>query len=159
MPPGEEIRREELVPIRRLIVLSLIVSMPAAAAAQFTTFIPPQTKVADSAKAAVAAQKTAQADTSINTRLTNLKTWVDSAAGVAAPSTQAQDSLGTANPDSAAVRSSATNASDTAALRNGARAPETASDLPLLALVGAVTLGLGALLLGAGGNRRMRTDA
>ena len=147
------------MPIRRLIVLSLIVSMPAVAAAQFTTFIPPQTKVADSAKAMVAAQQTASTDTSLNVRLTNLKTWVDSAAGIVAPSTQAQDSLSTANPDSVAVRSSATNTSDTAALRNGARAPETASDLPLLALVGAVTLGLGALLLGAGGNRRMRTDA
>lgn len=145
--------------VRRLIVFSLIASMPAAAAAQFTTFIPPQAKVADSAKAAVAAQKTAQADTSLNTRLTNLKTWVDSAAGVAAPSTQAKDSLAIPTPDSAAVSTSPTNPSDTAALRHGARAPETASDLPMLALIGAVTLGLGALLLGAGGNRRMRTDA
>ena len=147
------------MPIRRLIAFSLIVSMPAAAAAQFTTFIPPQAKVADSAKAAVAAQKTAQADTSLNTRLTNLKTWVDSAAGVVAPSTLAPDSLATPMPDSASVATPATNPSDTAALRNGARAPETASDLPMLALIGAVTLALGALLLGAGGNRRMRTDA
>jgi hypothetical protein len=147
------------VPIRRLIAFSLIVSMPAAAVAQFTTFIPPQARVVDSAKAVVAAQKSAQADTSLNTRLTNLKTWVDSAAGVVAPSTQARDSLATPIPDSTAVATSATNPSDTAALRNGARAPETASDLPMLAVIGAVTFGLGALLLGFSGNRRMRTDA
>ena len=147
------------MPIRRLIAISLIASMPAAAAAQFTTFIPPQVKVADSAKAIVAAQKTATADTSLNVRLTNLKTWVDSAAGVVAPSTQARDSLAATTSDSAALVASKTNASDTAALRNGARAPETASDLPMLALIGAATLGLGALLLGTGGDRRMRTDA
>jgi hypothetical protein len=147
------------VPIRRLIVFSLIASMPAAAAAQFTTFIPPQAKVVDSAKSAVAAQKTAPADTTLHARLTNLKTWVDSAAGVVASSTQARDSLATTSADSVAVATTTTNASDTAALRKGARAPETASDLPTLALIGVLTLGLGALLLGTGGNRRMRTDA
>lgn len=147
------------MPYRRLFVLSLIVGMPAAAAAQFTTFIPPQSKVTDSAKAAVTAQKAAQIDTSINTRLANLKTWVDSAAGVAAPSTTAQDSLAMNRPRNPATDSLSPKGRDTATFRNGARAPATASDLPLLALIGSVALGLGALLLGAGGNRRVRTDA
>ena len=147
------------MPYRRIFVLSLILGLPSAALAQFTTFIPPQAKAADSVKATVAAQKSAQADTSINTRLANLKTWVDSAAGVVAPSRAAQDSLAVASPTNSAGDSLAMNAPDTAALRNGARAPETASDLPLLALSGAAALGLGALLLGAGGKRRMRTDA
>jgi len=133
--------------------------MPAAAAAQFTTFIPPQAKAADSAKAAVIAQKSAQADTSLNTRLTNLKTWVDSAAGVVTPPRTAQDSLAPLNPVIPASDSLSMKASDTATLKNGARAPATASDLPLLALIGAGALGLGILLLGAGGKRRMRTDA
>jgi hypothetical protein len=147
------------MPYRRLIALSLIVGLPAAAAAQFTTFIPPQNKVTDSAKIAVAGQKAAQADTSLNTRLTNLKTWVDSAAGVVAAPTAARDSLAATNPAFPAKDSVTMKASDTATLRNGARAPATASNLPLLALIGAITLGLGALLLGTGGNRRMRTDA
>jgi hypothetical protein len=147
------------VPYRRVFVLSLILGLPSAAQAQFTTFIPPQAKAADSAKATVAAQKAAQADTSINTRLANLKTWVDSAAGVVAPPKAGQDSLTASSPAKPTADSLAANAPDTSALRNGAHAPATASDLPLLALVGAVTLGLGALLLGAGGNRRMRTDA
>jgi hypothetical protein len=147
------------VPYRPLLVLSLIVGLPAAAAAQFTTFIPPQNKAADSVKVAVAAQKSAQADTSLNTRLTNLKTWVDSAAGVVATPRAAQDSLAVMNPAIPASDSVSMKLSDTATLRNGARAPATASDLPLLALVGAATLGLGALLLGTGGKQRMRTDA
>lgn len=147
------------MPNRRLIVLSLIVGLPAAAAAQFTTFIPPQAKVTDSAKIAVAGQKTAQADTTLNTRLTNLKTWVDSAAGVVAAPTAAKDTLATMNPAIPASDSVVMKTSDTATLRNGARAPATASDLPLLALLGAITLGLGALLLGTGGDKRMRTDA
>jgi hypothetical protein len=147
------------MPHRRLFVLSLIVGLPAAAAAQFTTFIPPQNKATDSAKIAVAAQKTAQADTSFNTRLTNLKTWVDSAAGVVATPAPARDSLAAMNPPPPANDSVLLKTSDTATLRNGARAPATASDLPLLALLGAGALGLGALLLGTGGKRRMRTDA
>ena len=147
------------MPYRRLFVLSLILGVPSAALAQFTTFIPPQSKPVDSAKSMVAAQKPASADTSINARLTNLKTWVDSAAGVVAPSRGAQDSLGIAAPTNPAGDSLAANAPDTAALRGGARAPATASDLPLLALGGAAALGLGALLLGADGKRRMRTDA
>jgi hypothetical protein len=144
---------------RRLFVLALIVGMPAAAAAQFTTFIPPQKKAADSAKLSVAAQKAAQTDTSINTRLTNLKAWVDSAAGVATAPTAARDSLAAVNQAAPVGDSVAAKAADTAMLRTGDRAPATASDLPLLALVWFVTLGLGAVLVGAGGNRRMRTDA
>ena len=144
---------------RRLFLVSLIVSTPAVAAAQFTTFIPPQTKVTDSVKAAVAAQKTAQADTVLATRLTNLKTWVDSAAGVAAPPTTAPDSSVAALPPAASTSDSLASASDTLTLRNGRRAPATASDLPLLAVLGAVSLGLGALLLGAGAKQRIRTDA
>ena len=37
---------------RRLLALTLVVGFPGALAAQFTTFIPPQRKVADSVKAA-----------------------------------------------------------------------------------------------------------
>jgi hypothetical protein len=147
------------VPHRRLFVLSLIVGLPAAAAAQFTTFIPPQSKVADQAKGAVAGQKIAPADTSISTRLTNLKTWVDSAAGVAGPPRGAPDSLAATRVVLPTTDSLAKNRPDSAVLRKGMRAPATASDLPLLALIGSVTLALGGLLLGAGGNRRMRTDA
>lgn len=147
------------MPHRRFFVLSLIVGLPAAAAAQFTTFIPPQTKPADSVRAPVATQKAVQPDTSLSTRLTNLKTWVDSAAGVAAAPKAAQDSLPAKKPVPTVSDSATAKTSDTATMRNGERAPATASDLPMMALIGSVALGLGALLLGAGGNRRIRTDA
>ena len=62
-----------------------------------------------------------------------MKTWVDSAAGLM-PTTTA-DSLPPLE-------------TDTLALRNGARAPATATSLPLLVLLGTLALLLGAYLLG-----------
>lgn len=141
------------MPHSRFLVLAMIVSFPAAAAGQFTTFIPPQNKAADSVKTAVAVEQKAKTDSSVNMQLTNMKTWVDSAAGVVSTPRTAADSLADSLP--------AANAAvvDSAALRGGARAPATASDLPLLALIGATALGIGALLLGAGARSWERTDA
>lgn len=141
------------MPYRRLIPLIMIVSFPAAAAAQFTTFIPPQNKAADSVKTAVAADQKARTDSSVNMQLTNIKTWVDSAAGVVSTPRTAADSLADRLPPSNAA------VVDSAALRGGVRAPETASELPLLALIGATALGIGALMLGAGAKSWERTDA
>jgi uncharacterized membrane protein len=111
------------------------------AGAQFTTFIPPQNKVADSVKAAVVAEQKAQADSVAAMQITNMKTWVDSAAGIAPTPTTAADSLATAI---AANDSTTTSASQ---FPNGTRAPETASALPLLVLLGTVALALGGVLL------------
>src|SRR3954466_15958143 len=63
---------------RRMLVLALLASVPTVASAQFTTFIPPQNKVADSVKAAVVAEQKAQSDSLSRTQLTNMRTWVDS---------------------------------------------------------------------------------
>ena len=147
------------MPYQRFFMLSLIVGLPATAAAQFTTFIPPQTKVADSVKAAAAVQKIAPSDTMLSTRLTNLKTWVDSASRVVAPPKATPDSVTPIRPVPAAADSGKKRPPATAAVSTGERAPATASDLPLLALVGFSTLGLGALILGTGGKERRRTDA
>ena len=76
---------------RRLIAIALLAVSPALAEAQFTTFIPPKNKVADSAKAVVAAVQ--KADTALSLRLTNMKTWVASAAGVVPTPTSRADSL------------------------------------------------------------------
>lgn len=124
---------------RRLFALVMLAGMPATAAAQFTTFIPPQTRVADSVKAVVAAAQKAQADSAVTLQVTNMKTWVDSAAGIATPPITATDS--------ATVGLTPAAAPETTTFTNGARAPETASDLPTLVLVGAVLLALGAILL------------
>jgi len=114
--------------------------LPASAAAQFTTFIPPKNKVQDSVKAVVAEQQRARADSMTAASLTNMKTWVDSAAGVVPP-TRADSAI-------AAV--------DSATFPNGSRAPMTASALPLLIVIGAASLGVGAFLLSAptGSGRR-----
>ncbi len=123
---------------RHCLSLALIVGATNIAAAQFTTFIPPQKKIADSVTAAVAQQK-AKTDSIVNTQLTNMKTWVDSAAGVPAPP-PAIDTLANAP----------TAPESTTAFVSGTRAPATASWLPLLALVGAVSLLLGTFLLAGG---------
>jgi len=121
------------VPCRRFIILSIIASLaPTVAQAQFTTFIPPRT--ADSVKAAVVATQQKVTDSTAKAQITDLKTWVDSASGIVPPATAA-DSL------------ARTTTADTTTFRSGSRAPATASSLPLLALVGAGALLLGALLL------------
>ena len=125
---------------RRLLVLALIAVLPGVARAQFTTFIPPQLKAVDSVKAVVAAQTKAQTDSVVNMQLTNMKTWVDSDAGITPLPTTAADTVATA-----AMPVTATPAATV--MRNGRRAPATASSLPLIALIGAVTLALGMFLL------------
>jgi len=130
---------------RRLIVLALL-AMPSMVWAQFTTFIPPQRKATDSAKTAVVAQQQARADSVMKVKLTDMKTWVDSAAGVLATPTAATDSNAgepVADPDNVA-RSSP---SVSPAAHRGARAPATASDLPLVALIGALALAIGTVML------------
>jgi len=126
---------------RRVFVLAVLVIVPGAAQSQFTTFIPPRNKVADSVKAVVAAEQKAQSDSAQRLQITNMKTWVDSAAGIVTPATRA-DSLA----QSAAVLT------DTTTFRNGSRAPATASSLPLLATLGCAALLIGACLVG--GDRR-----
>jgi hypothetical protein len=137
-------------PLLLVALAAAALALPRAASAQFTTFIPPQSKVADSIKAAVAAQQKAQADSAAKMQLTNMQTWVDSAAGVAPAPTTAADSL--------ANRLAATNAAalDTMAFRSGTRAPATASDLPLLALIGGVAFAIGTVLLAGTSSSRSR---
>jgi hypothetical protein len=133
---------EEIMLYRRLLAVALVVGMPGLARAQFTTFIPPRAKAVDSVKAVVAAQAVARSDSIVNTQLTNIKTWVDSAAGTmsAAPTTAA-DTI------AASTSASVTARSDTVAMRNGRRAPATASALPLIALLGLGAIAAGLLLL------------
>jgi hypothetical protein len=138
---------------RRLLVLALLSGLPTIASAQFTTFIPPRNKAADSAKTAVVEQQRAKADSIVKVQLTNMKTWVDSAAGVVAPPSTAADSMASmATLPSPAARDTqmfarAAVADSAPRLRNGERAPATASDLPLLALIGAIALGIGTVML------------
>src|SRR6185436_7894799 len=70
---------------RWILSLILIASAPAVAAAQFTTFITPPNPAKDSIKAAVVAVQKTTADSVNRAQIANMKTWVDSAAGVVVP--------------------------------------------------------------------------
>lgn len=119
---------------RRFFAVALIVLAPATVSAQFTTFIPPQSRARDSVQAAAVTQK-ATADSVTRAGVTNMTTWVDSAAGTVTPRAVA-DSLATTNQPATGFA-------------NGSTAPMTASPLPTLLLAGAISLFVGLLLLGS----------
>jgi hypothetical protein len=169
------------VSYRRLLVLALIAGLPGFAQAQFTTFIPPKNKVADSVKAVVVAQQKAQVDSSVQAQITNMKTWVDSAAGIASttpmspmtaadsaaaataataataqatPPTPTTPNAATAPSSTTPRRRSTRAAQDSSTFPTGARAPSTASSLPLMMVLGALSLLAGVVLM-----RRAPTEA
>ena len=151
------------MPYRRLVQLALIVALPKVAGAQFTTFIPPRAPISDSAKAAIAATDRARADSVVKAQLANMKTWVDSAAGLPPAPTSPnpavdsiarlparKDSVARPRPpaDSIGGEVMTIPRRDTALEARGLTAPETASALPLLAITGAGLLLVGGVLLG-----------
>jgi hypothetical protein len=125
------------VQIRRFFAIAILAALPKMAAAQFTTFIPPQTKVTDSVKAVVAAEEKARVDSTNVARITNMKVWVDSAAGVLPTPNTTADSLAAGLPVGA----------DSVTMPSGTRAPATASALPLFAFAGLFLIVAGAVLL------------
>lgn len=137
------------MPFRRLILLTLAIAIPQVGRAQFTTFIPPRAKAADSIKATAAVAQKAKTDSAVNAQLTNMKTWVDSAAGVVAPPIAATDTA--AAPPTVPVA-----AADPTIPVAGTRAPATASNLPLIALTGFGLLVAGTILVGGARPARQR---
>jgi threonine synthase len=131
---------EQPVSKRWIVTLAFIATAPASAAAQFTTFIAPPNPVKDSIVAAVAAEQKATADSVTRAQITNMKSWVDSAAGVA---------VKPASDTAFAVKTiTTTTATPTVSQADGVIAPNTASPLPFL-----LVLGVAAMLLGAFLNR------
>jgi len=142
---------------RRLFFLALLAGLPTMTWAQFTTFIPPRAKSADSIKAVVVAQQQARTDSVMRIKLADMKAWVDSAAGSVAPPISADPTVTTITTTTTTpipappARDTATftrAAADSALrLRHGARAPDTASNLPMLALIGSIALAIGTIML------------
>lgn len=124
------------------------------AAAQFTGVVaPPKARTSAATNAAAeAATPGARSDSAGRTALSDMRAWVDSAAGVSAPATTRPDSTrrdSTVAPVSAAAEIPAA-PQPTASVTDSTdamRAPDTATMLPALALVGLVMLGGGAWLL------------
>lgn len=128
---------------RSLIAMTFLALAPLTARAQITTFVPPAPQ-SDSVRAAVVAQEKARTDSATSQTLTSMKTWVDSAAGIAAPADTTTVSTQVATTET-------TQHPVTTTFSNGAVAPETASPLPLIALVGLAALSLGTVMLAGRG--------
>lgn len=117
-------------------VMALALSVSQAASAQITTYVaPPRPDVPTVQQIATA--DSVRRDSVAQVAVTNMKVWVDSAAGVAIPE-YVGDSANSVNDPGRPV---------TTTFSEGSVAPDTASPLPLLALLGFVSLGLGTLLL------------
>ncbi len=103
------------------------------AGAQVTTYIaPPRPPAPD--PVLVAAADSARRDSAATMAMTNMKTWVDSAAGVTVPAHVGDSTI---NDPGRPITT----------FNDGAVAPATASDLPTLAIAGVVVLLAGAALV------------
>lgn len=131
---------------RVLLALVLFAAVPSAASAQFTTYIAPPKK-GDTVQTPTVAQAKAAADSATRASLGNMKAWVDSAAGETAPA----GTTTVAMADSDVMTTTPSTARETTTFRNGAAAPQTASDLPMLALIGFAALSLGTVMLAGRG--------
>ncbi|HET7459045.1 MAG TPA: hypothetical protein VFJ74_15460 [Gemmatimonadaceae bacterium] len=145
-----------MMPQIRLFVAAAVLLAGSAveASAQFTAVVaPPPTRKeqaavarSDSASRNVGARDSANA-----TRLTDMKTWVDSATvaltgqSVTAPATPLDTAADAAHRP--APTPTAPVGATEPAMHDGARAPDTATPLPTLALLGTGALGAGLLLL------------
>lgn len=127
-----------------ILLTAATVLTPTVLSAQFTTFVAPPRKAAvDSAPKTIAAK--ARADSVARMSLTDMKTWVDSAAGTSTQVATANDTtMAAAN---AAVPAPNADARTTTTFSNGAIAPNTASPLPAYLAAGFASLSVGLFLL------------
>ena len=131
----------------------LIVSAAPAAAQITTTIVRPKQPPAE--QAAAARRDAAMQDSITRVTLTDMKTWVDSAAaslalrpdtGAPATDTTAAVRQPTTPVDTAQAPAAPQRPEAEAEFRDGARAPDTATSLPSLALAGGALIVLGALM-------------
>jgi hypothetical protein len=105
--------------------------------AQITTYVAPPRPLAPSPQA-VATADSVKRDSVQQATMTNMKAWVDSAAGVTIPAQVGTDSSAMVNDPGRPVVTT---------FSNGTVAPATASELPTLAVLGALLLLIGAGIL------------
>lgn len=131
---------------RLIAALFIIALAPAGAAAQFTTFITPPNPVKDSIKAAVVAEQKATTDSVTRAQIANMKTWVDSAAGVVVPPADTAFRVQTITGDTVTMTSA------------GMVAPNTASPVPFLLATGILGMLLGLMMVRRPRARAQRID-
>ena len=122
------------------------------ASAQFTGVVMPPPAKPKPVAAAPAQTIAERRDSAVRVTMTNMKDWVDSAAatlGVAV--TPATDTAPALVPPPAAhvdhAPATPARSSETTEFREGAKAPNTATPIPMLALLGLISLGAGLALL------------
>jgi hypothetical protein len=126
---------EQPVSKRWILSLIIIAAAPAVAAAQFTTFITPPNPQKDSIKAAVVAEQRAVTDSVTRAQIANMKTWVDSAAGIAVP------------PSDTAVVVQTITGDTVTTMTTGLVAPNTASPVPFLLATGILGMLFGLVMV------------
>jgi hypothetical protein len=138
----------------------LLVAGSGEAAAQFTGVVTPPRPTprqqAAVARADSASRNTGARDSANTTRLTDMKTWVDSAtvalagtdARPRADTTTARDTVAAEVTVAGPVAGRRGANAPAPAMHDGARAPDTATPLPTLALLGALAVGVGVVLMG-----------
>jgi hypothetical protein len=138
--------REGTVKYSKLVILAFSTLLPATAFGQFTTFTTPPRPRVDSTKVQpTPEQQRVTTDSLSRVAITNMKAWVDSAAGDVV--VNRTDSTGRPVAAPGPVTSRPAAAESTMVFRDGARAPDTATTLPLIVLVGASAVGIGVVLL------------
>ena len=115
------------------------------ASAQITTYVAPP-KPAGPTKQMVASADSARRDSIQAVQMSNMKVWVDSAAGVSVPA-GVGDTLAIPANDPGLVTESQPERPVTTTFSNGSVAPATATQLPTLVIAGAVVLVIGAALV------------
>ena len=148
----------------RAALAAMLIAGAASANAQITTVVAPPPKRNEPAQQVAAARREQAAQDSIaRVTMTGMKEWVDSAAASLAirpdtVPTSADTAVGASRaPTSPAPRPTSqapTRADSSAEFRSGARAPNTATPIPALALAGAALIAIGVAM-----KRRERTAA
>ena len=128
------------------LILGMIVAPLATAGAQFTTVVAPPPAQKQAIAMADAKKAEVPRDTGHRATMQAMSAWVDSVAGTPAPAVVTDSAAGEVamSTDSAAVPTPRNEGAGTTRFADGARAPNTASPLPLI-----LVAGLGALLVGA----------
>ena len=128
------------------LILGVIAAPLATAGAQFTTVVAPPPAQKQAMAMAEAKKAEVPRDTGHRATMQAMSAWVDSVAGTPAPAVVTDSAAGEVamSTDSAAVPTPRNEGAGTTRFADGARAPNTASPLPLI-----LVAGLGALLVGA----------
>ena len=128
------------------LILGMMAAPLATAGAQFTTVVAPPPAQKQAIAMAEAKKAEVPRDTGHRATMQAMSAWVDSVAGTPAPAVVTDSAAGEVamSTDSAAVPTPRNEGAGTTRFADGARAPNTASPLPLI-----LVAGLGALLVGA----------